>query len=361
MPTASVSTLSQTQKRLLAWGLIAVVLVLMLWLLGPVLMPFVVAAVLAYALHPAVAWLVARRVPRAVAVLVVECVAVVAILALLLLLVPILSKQLPLLRDQVPVLATKINELISPLLGRLGINVALDVSSIKEFVVEHLGTNAEEIATAALSSIRLGGSLLLALVGNAVLIPAVLFFLLMDWPEMVRRVHDLVPLRMRESVGSFLDECDDLLGKYLRGQILVMLALAALYSVGLALFGFSLALPVGVFTGLAVFIPYLGFGLGLVLALLAGLLQFPGSWYGVVAVAVVYGIGQLAESFVLTPRLVGERIGLSPIAVIFALLAFGQLFGFIGILIALPLSAVMSVAIRRVRAAYVRSDIYNHV
>jgi predicted PurR-regulated permease PerM len=128
----------------------------------------------------------------------------------------------------------------------------------------------------------------------------------------------------------------------------------------LALFGFSLALPVGVFTGMAVFIPYLGFGLGGALALLAGLLQFPGSWWGVGAVIVVYGAGQLLESFVLTPRLVGERIGLSPLAVIFALLAFGQLLGFIGVLIALPASAVVSVALRRARRAYLHSDVFTH-
>ena len=129
------------------------------------------------------------------------------------------------------------------------------------------------------------------------------------------------------------------------------------YSVALAIAGFDLALPVGVFTGLAIFIPYLGFGLGLALALLAGVLQF-GSWYGVAVVAVVYGIGQVAETLVLTPRLVGERIGLNPLAVIFALLAFGHLFGFVGVLIALPVSALLLVGLRRAQAAYLASRLY---
>jgi predicted PurR-regulated permease PerM len=133
--------------------------------------------------------------------------------------------------------------------------------------------------------------------------------------------------------------------------------LAVFYSVGLALFGFDLALPVGVFTGLAIFIPYLGFGLGLVLALLAGVLQFS-SFYGVLAVAVVYGVGQVVESLYLTPRLVGERIGMNPLMVIFALLAFGQLFGFVGVLIALPVSAVLVVAVRRLQALYLGSKLY---
>jgi predicted PurR-regulated permease PerM len=154
-----------------------------------------------------------------------------------------------------------------------------------------------------------------------------------------------------------MHECDAVLGQYLRGQLLVMLALAVFYAVGLALFGLELALPIGVFTGLAVFVPYLGFGLGLLLALLAGLLQFV-SMKALVMVGVVYGVGQLVESFLLTPRLVGERIGLHPLAVIFALLAFGQLLGFIGVLIALPASAVLLVALRRVRQGYFDSDLY---
>ena len=148
-----------------------------------------------------------------------------------------------------------------------------------------------------------------------------------------------------------------MMGQYLRGQLVVMGVLAVYYAAGLALGGFDLALPLGVFTGLAVAIPYVGFGLGMLLSLLAGLLQF-GSANALLVVAVVFGIGQLFESFVLTPRLVGERIGLSPLAVIFALMAFGQLFGFVGVLVALPASAVAAVAIRRVRQAYVGSRLY---
>jgi predicted PurR-regulated permease PerM len=179
----------------------------------------------------------------------------------------------------------------------------------------------------------------------------------MDWPRIVARVQALIPQRQAGSVNAFLEECDALLGQYLHGQLLVMLVLAVYYAVGLALFGFDLALPVGVFTGLAIFIPYIGFGLGLTLALLAGMLQFA-SLHGLVAVAIVYGVGQVLESFVLTPRLVGERIGLSPLAVIFALLAFGHLFGFVGVLVALPLSAVALVALNRLRTAYLGSRLF---
>jgi predicted PurR-regulated permease PerM len=348
---------SAAQRRSLMWCAVAVAAGLLLWLLAPVLTPFIVAAVLAYALHPLVEMLAARRWPRLAAVVLVEVVAIVALLALVLLLVPVIAKELPLLREQIPLLADKLNTSLSPWLAQYGIHVALDSASIKAFVLKTLDANLEDWMATVLSSARIGGSMLLALVGNAILMPVVLFYLLIDWPQLVERVQALIPPRVRAQVLGFLEECDGVLGQYLRGQLMVMAVLAVYYSVALAIAGFDLALPVGVFTGLAIFIPYLGFGLGLALALLAGALQF-GSWYGVAVVAVVYGVGQVAESLVLTPRLVGERIGLNPLAVIFALLAFGHLFGFVGVLIALPVSALLLVALRRAQTAYLASRLY---
>ncbi|MFT7773566.1 AI-2E family transporter [Roseateles sp.] len=349
--------LSKHQRTALIWGGVALAGILLLWLLSPVLAPFIAALVLAYALAPAVQALVNRRVPRSVAVLVVELLFALALLAMLLLVLPILSKELPALREQIPVLAKAANDKVSPWLSQYGIYMQLDTASIKAFVLKYLDANFEDWLSTVLSSARIGGSFLLAFIGNAVLLPVVLFYLLDDWPGLIGRAKALVPLSARESVGSFLEECDATLGQYLRGQLLVMGVLAIFYSAGLALAGFDLALPIGVFTGLAVFIPYLGFGLGLLLALLAGLLQFA-SFYGVAAVAVVFGIGQLLESFVLTPRFVGERIGMSPLMVIFALLAFGHLLGFVGVLIALPLSAVAAVAARRLHRAYLSSSLF---
>jgi predicted PurR-regulated permease PerM len=235
--------------------------------------------------------------------------------------------------------------------------VRLDIAGIKAFAIKHLGANLDDWLATALSSARIGGNVLLTLLGNAVLVPVVLFYLLADWPQLLGRARGLIPPRLRPASEALLQECDDMLGHYLRGQLMVMGALALYYTLALALAGFELAVPVGVFTGLAIFVPYLGFGLGAALALLAGVLQFS-SWYGVGAVLLIYGVGQVAESFFLTPRLVGERIGLHPIAVIFVLLAFGHLFGFVGVLLALPLGALSLVMLRRLRTAYLASPLF---
>jgi predicted PurR-regulated permease PerM len=355
---------TDAQKSWAAWAAIAGIFLLMLWFLAPVMAPFIVAAVLAYALTPLVDALdaaVQGRVPRVLAVVVVELLFVVVALGLVLLVVPILVKELPAMRDQLPVFLDKVNLAVQPLLHKVGIKLSLDLPSIKAFVMTYLNANVEESLSSVLSSVKLGGSAAVAVLGNVVLIPVALFYLLMDWERFMRTLRELIPPRLRAATDSFLLEADQVLGEYLRGQLIVMGVLAVYYSLGLSLFGLDLAVPIGTFTGLAVFVPYLGFGLGLVLALLAGLLEFAtqgGATHAVLMVAVVFGFGQVLESFFLTPRLVGERIGLHPLAVIFALLAFGELFGFVGILVALPVSAVLLVAIRRVRAGYLASDLY---
>ena len=350
-------TFSPAQRQTLAWLGLGLLVMLGVNLLAPVLTPFLVAAVLAYALHPAVEWLAARRVPRVLAVALVEATAIAALATLVLLIVPIISKELPLLREQIPQLAERANLALAPWLAQMGIPAGLDVASIKAFVLKYLNANVEDWLGALLSSARIGGSILLAIVGLVILVPVSLFYLLMDWPSLMARARHLIPPRSRPRIEGFMMECDSMLGQYLRGQLLVMATLAVYYSAALGLAGFDLALPVGVFTGLAIFIPYLGFGVGLILALTAGALQFGGA-YGLIAVAVVYGIGQVGEGLFLTPRLVGERIGMNPLMVIFALLAFGHLFGFVGVLIALPLSALLVVAVRRVRAVYLESPLY---
>jgi predicted PurR-regulated permease PerM len=355
---------SPTQKSITAWVAIAAAFALALWLLAPVLAPFVVAAVLAYALTPLVDWLARLgrgRLPRALAVLVVELAFVVVLVAIVLLIVPILVKEFPLMRDQLPVLLESISALVQPLLTKWGFQLTLDMESVKGFIKTYLDTNFQDAMGSVLSSLKIGGSVAFSLIGNLVLIPVALFYLLMEWDRLVTQVRQFIPPGLRPATDGFVRDADAVLGQYLRGQLLVMFLLAVYYSLALKLFGLDLALPIGVFTGLAVFVPYLGFGLGLLLATLAGLLQFTaasGLSHTLLMLVTVFGAGQLLESFVLTPKLVGERIGLHPLAVIFSLLAFGQLFGFLGVLVALPVSAVLLVAIRRVQRGYMASHLY---
>jgi predicted PurR-regulated permease PerM len=352
--------MTRNQQQLAAWGAIVALLGLLLWVLSPVLMPFVVAAVLAYVLSPVVKGLVRLTrggLPGTLAAGLVELLFLLTALAIALLVVPILAKELPLMREQLPGLLLKAQAVLAPWLKEFGVELNLDPVSLKAFLIKYFNTSVDESLDAWLASLRIGGSVALAVIGNVVLIPVALFYLLADWDRFVSHVIALVPARFRPGFDAFVGEVDDVLGQYMRGQLTVMAILAVFYSAGLALFGLDLALPIGIFSGLAVVVPYLGFGVGLVLALVAGLLQFA-AWKAALMVGLVFGLGQLLEGFVLTPRLVGERIGLHPLAVIFALLAFGQVFGFVGVLVALPASAILLVCLRRLRARYLSSRLF---
>jgi predicted PurR-regulated permease PerM len=351
---------TSSQKRAAAWVLIAILAAVVLRALGAVLTPFIVASVLAYALTPVVDRLDALgrgRMPRVLAVVLVELLFLLAIPCIFLLIVPVVAKELPLIREQLPTVLDKLDATVSPWVSQFGLRVSLDVDTLKMKLLGYLNANWSTAFPSLWSSLKLGGSVALTIVGNLLLTPVALFYLLLDWKRFVALMLELVPPRARPAFDSFTTECDQVLGQYLRGQLLVMLTMAVYYSIGLTLFGLDLALPIGVFTGLAMFVPYLGFGIGLLLATFAGLLQFtPADAF--LMIAVVYGSGQVVEGFFITPRLVGERIGLHPLAVIFALLAFGQLFGFVGVLVALPASAVLLVAIRRMRHGYLASRLY---
>lgn len=343
--------------RWLAWAGLAALAALLVWMLAPVLSPFVVAAVLAYALQPLVKKLHGLGLPRWLAAVLVQCLAVLALLGLLMLLVPVLLKELPLIQQQLPVIVERLGVALERLLTQWGVPSVPDFPQLQAKLLSYLNDNREDWIKPLLSSLKVGGSAAMAVLGHAVLVPVALFFLLKDWGRLSDQVHVLVPPAWRATLDSLLHEVDEVLGQYLRGQLSVMALLALYYALGLRLFGLDLAWPIGVFTGLAMFVPYLGFGVGLLLALMAGVLQMPVA-DALTMVAVVYGSGQLIESFFLTPRLVGERVGLHPLAVIFALLAFGQVLGFVGVLVALPVSAVLLVALRHVRARYLSSPLY---
>ena len=350
--------LSASQRQTLGWTIVGLLLIGLLAVLGPVLTPFVAAAILAYVLQPGVAWLTARRVPRTLAASAVLLLALLALVAVVLVLVPIVQVEVAQVRQRLPGLAQTITERLLPWLRETtGAELAIDGAAIRAWLARQLASAGEDWAAALLGYARSGWSAAIQVLGLIFLVPVLAFYLLLDWPGLIARATTLMPPRWRPAGGALLGEIDTLLGHYLRGQLLVMLSLAVFYALGLAIAGFSLWLPIGVLSGLLVAIPYLGFIVGFAFALLTGMLEL-GLIPGLVAASIVYGLGQLLESFILTPRLIGERIGLHPLAVILALMAFGALFGFVGVLLALPLAAMAAVGLRRLHAAYLASDFY---
>ncbi|MES2316535.1 MAG: AI-2E family transporter [Pseudomonadota bacterium] len=351
------------QKQAAFWLSLWLAFIFLLYTLGPIMSPFIAAAILAYALNGAVDYLDEMHIgtttmPRTVAVVLVMIVFLSALLALVLIVIPVLQKEIVLLQAQIPLFLTKLDAMLAPRLREMGIHVRLDLEGVKKIFTEQMATSGEEIWATALTSARIGGGAVLSSIVTLTLVPVVLFYMLLDWHIILRNIAVALPRRWVVQMVGMAREVDVLLAQYLRGQLTVMLVLAVFYSVALSIAGLEVALPVGIISGLLVFIPYIGFGVGLALALIAGVLQFPG-WYGLIVVGAIYGVGQVLEGFFLTPRLVGERIGLNALTVIFALLAFGQLFGFVGVLLALPASAVLMVAFRHLRFSYLRSSFYN--
>ena len=341
----------------LLWLVLAAALLALLIALAPILSPFLLAAILAYICAPLVDRLERYGSPRLAAVLLVLLLLGAIGAALVLIVLPLLQEEAQQLGARLPdTLRLAETRLLPWLSEHFGVRLRLDVASISKLLSEH-GDVTQVVAAKLLSSLRIGGMALLGILANLLLAPVVLFYLLRDWHAMLARLSGAVPRPWQARTQQMLQEINLVLAEFLRGQILVMLALATYYSVGLWLAGIAFALPVGLLTGLLVFVPYLGYATGLTLALLVAATQFAGL-APFIGVGIVYGVGQMLESFVLTPSLVGKRIGLHPLAVIFALLAFAQLFGFFGVLLALPASAVLFVALRHLSRIYLHSRFY---
>jgi predicted PurR-regulated permease PerM len=344
-------------SRIVAWLAIALAAGGLLWLLSPILAPFLAGAILAYIFNPLVERLARRRVPRTLAVALVLLVAVLGLVALLLVVLPLFYKEMRMLVERLPAFLDWLNVSAAPWLrATFRVDLQLDLESLRDLATEALQAN-QDLLPRLLGSIRIGGMALVGLLVTLVLIPVVLFFLLRDWNEMLSRLDRLVPRGMHLRARAIAAEVDAVLAEFLRGQLLVMAIMSAYYVLALWLAGLEFALPIGLITGTLVFIPYIGVFTGILLGTIAALLQFD-SLTGVVFVWLAFGLGQLIEGMLVTPLLVGKRIGLHPVAVIFALLAFGQVFGFFGLLLALPASAALLVGLRRMQAAYLASALY---
>lgn len=314
---------------------------------------FLAAFILAYVLEPITERLHRLGAGRAISALAAVLAGLAASAGLVVLVLNIMSQELPQIRAKAPEWIERAQVWIAPQLERF--EITLDWARLKALVIQRVtdqfSANPDAIITKAVDTILASTQTLIAAVGTLVLIFFVVFYLLIDWARLFTHATELVPPRFRATARRLAGECDELLSQYLRGQLLVMLILASYYALALSLLGMAGGVAIGMLTGLAIFIPYIGFGVGLILALLSALLQF-GPSMAVLAVIAIYAAGQFLESFFLTPKLVGERIGLHPIAVIFALLFFGSLFGFFGVLLALPAAAITLVTARFVGSLY---------
>ncbi len=343
----------------LLWGWVAIgaVLLWLVWLLSPILAPFLFAAILAYVLDPVVEKLSRRRVPRTLAVVLVLLLVLLLLVGLALVVLPLFYKELRMLGDRIPAFVGWLNQTVSPWLNaQFQVAFQFDLDTVKQLASNVLANN-QDFMSQLLGSLRIGGMALIAFIANVLLVPVVLFYLLRDWGDLVARVDRMIPRHLHETATGIIREIDTVLAEFLRGQLLVVVVMVVYYVGALWLTGLEFALPVGIITGGLVFIPYVGALTGFVLGTIAAVLQF-GTPAGVAWVWGAFLLGQLIEGIVVTPTLVGERIGLHPVAVIFALLAFGQLFGFFGVLLALPASAALLVGLRRLRKAYYASPLY---
>ena len=345
-------------RRWVWWG-VALGFVLFVYFLHPILTPFLVAIVLAYMFDPVVDRLERLGLSRTWGTITVFTLFTVILMTLLLVLVPLLAKQLLKLYQLAPQVLDWLQHTAMPWVqAKLGLSDSFwKFDKIKAAITENMG-QATDIVGIVLSQATASSLVLIGLLANLVLIPVVAFYLLRDWNIMMARIRDLLPRSRADQIVSLAKECHDVLGAFVRGQLLVMLALGVIYSAGLMLVGLELGLLIGLMAGLAAIVPYMGFIIGIGAALVAGLFQFGGDLYPMIGIVVVFMVGQALEGMVLTPLLVGDRIGLHPVAVIFAILAGGELFGFTGVLLALPLAAVIMVLVRHVQYLYKDSQVY---
>ncbi|MCB1919506.1 MAG: AI-2E family transporter [Candidatus Competibacteraceae bacterium] len=348
----------QRESQTRFWLMMGVIAIGLLYLLSPVLTPFLFATLLAYLGDPLIDRLEARKIPRSWAVALVFGVILFGLLLLLLFLIPMLTHQFKGLIQRLPGHIDWFQTHVLPWLqAHLGVEPeSLSLRSLQTKLVA-LAQNIGDVAGSVLESFQASSTALFTWLANLILVPVVTFYLLRDWDLLVAKVRELLPRRIEPVVSHLARESDEVIGAFLRGQVIVMAALGVIYSVGLAVIGLDFSLLIGMLAGLVSFVPYLGLITGIVVASIAALMQFH-SVLSLLPVMIVFGLGQLISDFFLTPKLVGDRIGLHPVAVLFAVLAGGHLFGFFGILLALPVAAVIAVLLRHAHDEYLKSVFY---
>ena len=345
------------EHQVMFWMAALAVLVLMLWLLSDILLPFIAGLAIAYLLTPVTDRLERLGVNRLVAALSIITLVVMAIVIIILLVVPILGGQLSSFIDNIPGYVARLQSLLSdpsrPWLQKiLGASFSAD-KSIGDLVTQGVGW-----LTAFLKSLWSGGRALVSLFSLVVVTPVVAFYLIFDWHRMIRTADSWIPVNQRETVRQLAREIDAAIAGFVRGQTAVCLILGSFYAVALTLTGLNFGLLIGLLSGVITFIPYVGSMTGLILALGVAVAQFWPDYSSILLVLGVFLIGQFLEGNLLAPKLVGESVGLHPVWLIFALLAFGYLFGFVGLLVAVPLAATIGVLVRFALQRYRESSLY---
>ena len=349
-----------TTGRWIFWIAAAAIFLVLLWLLNDILLPFVVGMVVAYFLDPLVARLQRARMSRTMATTLVTILAVLVGVGVVMAILPPLFGQIQKLITSAPEYIVKaigqIQPFIEPLRDRLG----LDPPSLHDLQAEATQWAGKGLAVAGgvAGAVAQSGFALINLLGLLFITPVVTFYLLRDWEKVLAAIDSALPLDHADTIRKLTRESDAAIAGYLRGQALVCVALGTFYGIGLTLVGLQFGLVIGLIAGAISFIPFVGTFVGAVMALGMALAQFPPEWMGVVKVAVVFLLGQTLEGNFLSPKLVGDRVGLHPVWIMFALLAGGSLFGFTGVLIAVPVAAVLGVIVRHFLARYRESDLY---
>ena len=329
-----------------------------IYLLSPVLTPFLIGALLAYLANPLVNRLMKFKISRMLAVLIVFVLLFSILILTFILLVPFIEKQFILFIGQIPNTIAMLQASVLPWVTNI-FDISPDsinTDMLKRIIAEN-SSQAESITNWLFKYLIHSSGRLLEWIMNLLLIPVVTFYLLCDWPKILNKLRQLLPRKSEPVIIKLISECDEVLSAFLRGQLLVMLALSIIYAAGLTIVGLKTGLLIGLIAGFLSIVPYLGFIVGIISASIAAMLQI-GSMTSVLLVMAVFIIGQTLDHLMLTPKLVGDRIGLHPVAVIFAVLAGGSLFGFVGVLLGLPVAALIMVWLRYAHQQYYQSKLY---
>ena len=351
----------RTLRRIFILSGIALIL-WVLYLLKPVVLPFIAAFLVAYLFSPLVDKLHRIGLPRWLSIGIVFIGIGVIVTLAIWYVVPLVWQQLIYARDSIPAGIHWLNYTFLPWVSQT-FNVEameIDTEQISKVVMEYIQTNysADSIQSVVLR-VAQSGLNFMQIGGVVVLIPIIAFYFLLDWDRMLESLRRLIPRHYEKTTLGIVGECHNVLGAFVKGQFLVMFLLGVVYAVGLQLIGLEVGLIIGMVAGLASIIPYLGFGVGIIAAVIATLFQFGIDWTHLALVIIVFMIGQAIEGYILQPFLLGDKIGLSPVAVVFAVLAGAQLAGFLGMLIALPVAAVIVVLLRHARECYEKSRLYD--